>query len=74
MNTGGKNPEQNTNGLCCKIKNWQMEPHRKVESYLCAEPFICLILTMCSQWVSVRAELSCRLSVGSQRELDQFLM
>jgi hypothetical protein len=24
MGTGEKNPEQNTNGLCCKIKNQQM--------------------------------------------------
>jgi hypothetical protein len=23
-----KNPEQNTNGLCCKIKNQQMGPHK----------------------------------------------
>jgi hypothetical protein len=27
MGTGGKIPEQNSNGLCCKIKNWQMGPH-----------------------------------------------
>jgi hypothetical protein len=25
---GKKIPEQNTNGLCCKIKNQQMEPHK----------------------------------------------
>jgi hypothetical protein len=28
MGTWGKIPEQNTNGLCCKIKNRQMEPHK----------------------------------------------
>jgi hypothetical protein len=27
MGTGEKIPEQNTNGFCCKIKNWQMGPH-----------------------------------------------
>ena len=26
--TGEKNPKQNTNGLCCKIKNHQMGPHK----------------------------------------------
>jgi len=30
---GGKFHEQNTNGLYCKIKNWQMEPH-KIEKLL----------------------------------------
>ena len=24
----GKNPEQNSNGLCCKIKNRQMGPYK----------------------------------------------
>jgi hypothetical protein len=28
MGTGGKIPEQNTNGLCCKIKNRQMGLHK----------------------------------------------
>jgi hypothetical protein len=23
-----KIPKQNNNGLCCKIKNWQMGPHK----------------------------------------------
>ena len=27
MGTGEKIPAQNTNGFCCKIKNWQMGPH-----------------------------------------------
>jgi hypothetical protein len=27
IGTGKKIPEQNTNGLCCKIKNQQMGPH-----------------------------------------------
>jgi hypothetical protein len=28
MGTGGKIPEQNSNGLCCKIKNQQMGPYK----------------------------------------------
>jgi hypothetical protein len=24
----GKYPEENTNGLCCKIRNWQVGPHK----------------------------------------------
>jgi hypothetical protein len=28
MGTRGTFPEQNTNGLCSKMKNWQMEPHK----------------------------------------------
>jgi hypothetical protein len=28
MGTGKKNLEQNTSGLCCKIKNQQMGPHK----------------------------------------------
>jgi hypothetical protein len=28
MGTGEKNPEQNINGFCCKIKNRQMGPHK----------------------------------------------
>jgi hypothetical protein len=28
MGTGEKIPEQNTNGLQCKIKNQQMGPHK----------------------------------------------
>jgi hypothetical protein len=28
MGTGEKNPKQNSNGLCCKIKNQQMGPHK----------------------------------------------
>ena len=31
MHTGGKNPELNSNGLCCKIKNQQMGPHKIVK-------------------------------------------
>jgi hypothetical protein len=28
MGHGVKNPEENNNGLCCKIKNQQMGPHK----------------------------------------------
>jgi hypothetical protein len=28
MSTRGKNPVQNSNGFCCKIKNGQMGPHK----------------------------------------------
>ena len=28
MDTGEKNPEQNSNGLCCNIENQQMGPHK----------------------------------------------
>ena len=28
MGTGQKNLKQNSNGLCCKIKNRQMGPHK----------------------------------------------
>jgi hypothetical protein len=28
MGTGEKNPKQNSNGLCLKIKNRQMGPHK----------------------------------------------
>jgi hypothetical protein len=28
IDTGEKIPEQNANGLCCKIKNQQMGPHK----------------------------------------------
>ena len=28
MDTGEKNPEQNSNSLCCKIKNLQIGPHK----------------------------------------------
>jgi hypothetical protein len=31
IGTGGKNPEQNSNGLCCKIENQQMAPHKIAE-------------------------------------------
>jgi hypothetical protein len=28
MSTGEKNPYQKSNGLCCKIENQQMGPHK----------------------------------------------
>jgi hypothetical protein len=28
MGTGEKIPKHNSNGLCCKIKNWQMGTHK----------------------------------------------
>ena len=28
MGTGEKNPEQNRNGLCCKMEKQQMGPHK----------------------------------------------